>query len=237
MADARSCAACGAELSQEATVCPSCGGHDVATGACPAVFMGGTPTVIIDGPEASTGDHKTLVSSPGMHSETRLTQDGTLSTRVEGGDPGRPGEPTVVHLLGDKFREVGRPHKFLPGDDPRGEDRRLVLDGQTFTLQIVSTPPHPFWRDAKQGAACSEMDRAAAADLVHEVIMTKARMRDARTILAIDARAIPLLAHDDLLNEYMTRFGCPVREFGFVEVWIVGHPSKFVRRLGESAIA
>src|SRR3954470_3313880 len=93
---AKSCATCGAVLT-EAAACTSCGRRDVAvvpTGPAPLRFEGFAPTIIIDGPEAATGDAVIKVSAPGAKSETRLSKDGRVSLKVEGaGEIGRRGEP------------------------------------------------------------------------------------------------------------------------------------------------
>jgi hypothetical protein len=89
---AQSCATCGTVLT-EAAACPACGRRDVVvvpTGPPAVRFERFSPTIIIDGPDAATGDAVIKVSAPGATSETRLSKEGLVSLKVQGaGEIGR----------------------------------------------------------------------------------------------------------------------------------------------------
>jgi hypothetical protein len=142
---AQSCATCGTVLT-EATACPACGRQDAVFKPAPLPplrFKTFAPTIIIDGPDAATGDAVIKVSAPGATSETRLSKDGRVSLKVEGaGDIGRRGEPQALKTLRQKLQADGLMVTLSreAARDARGEDAILTAGNERYVVQFVTAP-------------------------------------------------------------------------------------------------
>jgi hypothetical protein len=128
---------------------------------------------------------------------------------------------------------MGYACKFTRGVDDHGEDGLLVRDGREFIIQVVSVPPdRGFWREAKSSRALREPKEDEAVGFLRTVIEKKAKVDERwRTLLAIDARWLPVVGDAPIREAYLTRHGCPETEFGFAEVWVVGQVMPHVVRL------
>ena len=130
-------------------------------------------------------------------------------------------------------RDGHRAH-VRPGDDARGVDRRLVVDDNTFELQItIATKDGKLWARAKESTASVVIAKAEAVSWIREALLAKrVTGRNGNTVLAIDVRHGGLFAIPSLVSEYRAVHDSPVSEFGFVSVWLVGPAAKDCLQLG-----
>jgi hypothetical protein len=226
------CANCSMEHDDARPICPGCG-HDRT-----APFQSFAPSIIIAGPDHQTGGHVVKVSDPSVQSEARRTADGSVSLDVAGAAGiGRPGESRVAVTLKDRLVRDGHQVDVLDGDDARGVDRALLVDGERLVLQVTIAPQaSSFWRDASRSSATTQVSPPHAAAWLREAVVSKAdapSLQGAPVLLAVDARHAGVVAMPDLVHEYLTLYGAPVREFGFVSVWVVGPTADYCARLGD----
>jgi hypothetical protein len=139
--------------------------------------------------------------------------------------------------LKDRLVQNGHKVEIVDGDDARGVDRSLVIDGETFTLQVTVAPQASgFWREASRSSATTQVPPPHATAWVREAILTKVnagRLQDLPVLLAVDARHAGVVAMPDIVAEYLARFDQPVGEFGFASVWIVGPTPDCCARVGD----
>jgi hypothetical protein len=239
---AQSCATCGTALT-EAAACPACGRRDVVvvpTGPAVLRFEGFAPTVIIDGPDAATGDAVIKVSAPGAISETRLSKDGRVSLKVEGaGEIGRRGEPQALKPLRQKLQADGLVVTLSreAARDARGEDAILTAGNERYVVQFVTAPgAEKFWQDASAGSALTQVQIQGAVEWIRAALDKKVYgtrpAQWADTILALDARHSGVLATPPILESYLSRYSSPAVEFGFASVYVVGPTVPYCARLG-----
>jgi hypothetical protein len=226
------CPNCSKEYDDARSNCPSCG-HDRK-----ANFQSFAPSIIVSGPDHQTGGHVVKVADPSVQSEARRGADGSVSLNVVGAAGiGRPGESRVALTLKERLVRNGHQVDVVEGDDSRGVDRGLVVDGETLALQVTIAPQaNTFWRDASHSSATTQVSPPHAAAWLREAILTKADaavLQDSPVVLAVDARHAGVVAMPDLLQEYLARHGPPVREFGFASVWVVGPTADYCARLGD----
>jgi hypothetical protein len=203
-----------------------------------AELRGLAPTLVIAGPDPETGDSRVLLSAPAGRSESRITQAGDVSVNVEGGDPGRSGEATVIHILAGKLRRLGIDCTFAPGVDDRGEDGVLVAGDRRLTVQVVTVLAEPeFWSQAKRGSASRKMTAVDAADVLRSTIdkkgKTVAPAQAGTILLAIDARYAASLISDSILLEYRGRSPSQILRYSFASVWVVGPTADQTKRISD----
>jgi hypothetical protein len=206
----------------------------------PGAFQitGYAPTIIIDGPDAQTGDAVVKVSEPTVYSESRLTPTGRVTLLIQGsGSVGREGERPLADTLQEKLRAEGLEVSMSAGIDSRGEDSLLRTGASTFVVQMVTTPSVPeFWRQANMASAIADVDLSGAAEWLHSTLEQKARVipppQRATTLLAIDARHASVVAEKVVVERYLDKFGDPASEYGFASVWIVGPTGRQSIKLG-----
>lgn len=226
------CSTCGDQLVYADGVrCPSCGPKELR-------ITSFAPTIVIAGPDATSGDDVIKVSAPGATSETRMNAE-RISVAVTGaGEVGRPGEPRALKTLRQRLHADGR---AVRGDetavDADGEDAILHVDGARYVLQMVTAPGNPrFWQEARNGTARREGNVSDAVTWIRDVLAKKAfgtrREQWKETILAIDARHSGVLATAVVLASYLDRFSSPADEFGFASVWVIGPTVAQCARVG-----
>ena len=225
------CPNCGKEYEAARSICPSCG-HDRA-----AAFQSFAPSVIVPGPDAQTGGHVLKVADPGVQSEARTTNDGSITLDVAGATGiGRPGETGVALTLKEFLTRNGHDVEILDGEDSRGVDRSLVVDGPRFVFQVTIAPQAgEFWQQASRSSATTQVPPPQAAAWLRQAIVAKAgapAAQDAPVLLAVDARHAGVVAMPPLLQEYLGRYGDPALEYGFASVWVVGPTADYCSRLG-----
>jgi hypothetical protein len=218
---------------------PRCG--LVPTGP-PAVRFGRfSPTIIIDGPDAATGDAVIKVSAPGATSETRLSKEGLVSLKVQGaGEIGRRGESQALKTLRQKLQADGLAVTLSKdaARDARGEDAILTAGNERYVVQFVTAPgAEKFWQHASAGSALTQVQIQGAVDWIRTALDKKAYgTRPAQwtdTILALDARHSGVLATPPILENYLSRYSSPAVEFGFASVYVAGPTVPYCARLGE----
>jgi len=196
----------------------------------------------VAGPDPQGGNHTVKVADPsGLRSEASRADDGSVSVIVAGATGiGRPGESRAAHTLRDRLASAGYDVQVTEGDDARGIDRRLVVNGQTFVLQITIAPQETdFWRDANFSSAARQVSQAHAASWLRNAVMRKSNVpatQSATVVLAVDARHAGVIAVPQLVHEYLAHYPTPVLEFGFASVWVVGPTSDYCCRLGEGRL-
>jgi len=117
-------------------------------------WRGYPPTIIIHGPDPTTGDTVTRVSAPGAESVARIAPSGEVSLVIEGAEGvGRSAEARVAKQLQSWLASEGMSVELLPGTDDRGEDRRLKAGDRTLTVQIVTVPTdRQIWKGARKSS-------------------------------------------------------------------------------------
>jgi hypothetical protein len=241
MAPPTECGACGAIVPDGVAACTSCGRvlHRVLNPESGAYKITGfAPSIIIDGPDAQTGDAVVRVNDPAVYSEARLTPGGRVTLLVQGaGGVGRSGERSVNDSLRERLRSDGIDVSLSAGVDGRGEDGLLRSSASTFVVQMVTTPSaHEFWREASMGSATTNVDLLSAAGWLRSTLERKAAVippaQRATTLLAIDARHASVVGHKVVVDQYLEQHGDPANEYRFASVWIVGPTVRQTTKLG-----
>jgi hypothetical protein len=143
----------------------------------------------------------------------------------------------VVHTLEDRLSRDGYDAKATDGDDAKGIDRWLLVNGEAFVLQITVAPQaRDFWRNAKHSSASTQASKTQAASWIRDAVLSKSKepkRQDAPVVLAIDVRHAGVVAVPEQLAGYLAQYISPACEFGFASVWVVGPTAEHCLRLGE----
>ena len=221
----RKCEICGRKRPDTLAACPICGGarQTLSDGS---LLTGYAPTVILGKNDPLAGHQGLVVSAPGATSETRLSQSGEFSISVTGSyGLGEDGEPRVKQTLGQRLQMDKVDSVFEPGMNSDGEDGILVLDGQRFALQITMAlgRDRVDWEAANAGTTTASAKLETVAEWIDDVIKSKALRTDPpKTILALDANHLGVMADVALVACYQERFGSPSQRFGLAAVWLGG---------------
>ena len=180
-------------------------------------------------------------SPQGRRVESRPSSGGRAYSRTDGTggfvaelsaplDRGRQGEGHAIEVLIQALKARGDQVQLLPGgQDDRGEDARLSINGCTIHVQAVSVPVDPsFWKTlSTQGTVLKE---GACVDLIRQALLHK-KDKAIRTILVMDASQVGAIVGPALVNTYYRTYGDPEREFSLQEAWIVGPTVRSTIRL------
>jgi len=227
------CKNCSTEHNVTLTICPRCGCDRNAP------LKGFAPSVVIEGPDAESGEHVLRVDDPsGVRSVARRSDEGRVSLQVTGAAGiGRPGEGRSAHTFKEFLLRGGFEADIRDGNDAEGVDRILDVDGSTFVLQFTIAVQAPdFWRQASVSSANTQVAQPDAASWLRQAILSKReapKAHDLPTILVIDARHAAPVAHVDVVREYLSSHAEPVDEFGFSSVWLVGPTADHCCRIGK----
>jgi hypothetical protein len=200
------------------------------------------PTIIIHGREQSSGDTVTRVSAPGTESVARISPSGDVSLVIQGAQGvGRSGEARIAKSVASWLANEGVSRTLLPGNDPRGEDRRLRTGERTLTIQIVTVPSDTkMWEEARKSSTSTVVGIDGAADWIAAAIQKKAEktsVADRRnTILVLDAQHANSLTELAVIERFVAGSGDPKTTYGFAGVWIVGSSSAHCARIGTSEV-
>jgi hypothetical protein len=153
-------------------------------------------------------------------------------------DIGERGEEAVIGLVVDALRGQGRTVSRVDAKDARndrGEDARLVCDGQTVIVQVVTAPDDPqLLAAAARGVARTETTPAAAVGWLSGAIDRKALHYDAASkrsmLLAIDVRHMGVVVR--LVDSNLRARAAAT---GFGAVWLVGPTTQTTVMLFEAA--
>jgi hypothetical protein len=236
------CTACDLALDEPKGPCPRCGGTvcvSVRPTGQAAQASAGAVGALVD--EVRETHHALQYASPsGVCSKIKIVGDDRVDMQIAPRsshrlDVGREGEDRVADRVRAQLASEGRTVIVGPGDDARGVDRVLVVDGDPIPLQIITVPNKASLWLPRGG---DESFDARAVDLIHEAATSKARkyaagQRDAM-ILALDVVHAGLLAEHATAAAYLQKYRDPRAEFGFGSVWLVGPIEKYCRRLGTS---
>ena len=193
------------------------------------------PTIIVGTNDGQTGHFGLVVAAPGATSETGLSPSGLFSIRLRGADGiGEYGEPRVRKILQQRFEMDGIAVVFQQGVNEDGEDGFILLDGLRYTLQITMALSRERidWAAASTGTATASSYIGQVATWINEAIESKVPKTDPhKTILALDANHLGIIADVALGASYQERFGSPSARFGFAAVWLVGPTTERCLRL------
>jgi len=227
----RHCPSCGARISRSAAVCQNCG-----TPEHPALV-----DAVILSSDLVTGDTTVKVNDPlGATSQAHGDQ-GQFEVHVQGsGGVGAPAEGRIAVLVRDTMRSEGLRVEILDGDDDRGDDRRLNVDGTTYGFQVTVAPSaQEFWRDARVSSASTQVPLKHAIEWLRGPIVEKAfgvpRSQLEQTILAVDVTHAGAVANPQFVSHYLQTYPAPSHEFGLASVWVVGPSPVLCRRLGSGS--
>lgn len=163
----------------------------------------------------------------GGQSVTETAGDGSYRGTLSG--PllrGEDGEPHVARILAAKLRALGHDVAELPKEqveNARGEDRKSLIDGEEYVIQVVSMPvDSELWKALGKTGMAETVGQFSDAVKLLRASMEKKRNKARGTILALDAAHIGALATQALVDAYVKAHGDPSKEFGFAQAWIVG---------------
>ena len=151
-------------------------------------------------------------------------------------DLGRRSDIRVADRVISILRSEGQSVELLHHEDSHGDDRRIRCNGQDVSIQVVSVPTAPdFIRDASRGSANTVVSLSDAAGWINEAVTLKAghysTAAKAQMLLAVDVRAVGVLASPPVVAAVEQRFGDPCATHGFGAVWLVGplesHSTRF----------
>jgi len=125
------------------------------------------------------------------------------------------------------------PHKTL---DSSAQLSRRGGRGPSAYKRAAQLSLTGILQNASRGSARKDLDVLTAVALLRAAIERKKAKIDSRelpkTVLAISARHTPQAAAPRVLDSYTEQYGCPVEEFGFASVWVVGSSANYCERLG-----
>lgn len=223
------CPKCDAPLSK-ASECSNCGGKSTYSVALEGWAIEAKISSIgtVNEQRSADGTSRRVDHRPasGGRSLSETTAEGSYQAQLSGDMPrGIDGEPHVLKVLLAAM-ETGRRVKVLPkneGDDAGGKDARFEINGEEFSVQVVTMPAEPeLWEKL---SVTGNVQRDG--DLIDAVEMVRAAIEKKRhgwkgCVLALDATTVGALPGGDLVDAYVLLHGDPNKEFGFAETWIVG---------------
>ena len=214
-----------------------CGIYIRGTGIVKVKITGHVPSIVTETTDPTADNLVFKVIDHNTRSEASLDESGSGTLRVEGAEQiGRSGERRLLKTLKQRFQKLGLDVTVGPGEDERGEDSKLHIGDRELTVQITEALDRDSCQDASRGIARKDLDALTAVALLRAAIERKKAKIDSRelpkTVLAINARHTPQAAAPRVLDSYMEQYGCPVEEFGFASVWVVGSSTNYCERLG-----
>lgn len=225
------CEKCGQPLDQ-GSFC-RCSGNVIKVPLSGELGIKGSPLgMVVEGPPDSPKGRR-VESSPSSGGRAYSRTDGTgrfVAELFVPLDRGRQGEKHAIEVLMQTLKARGDQVQLLPGgQDDRGEDARLLINGRTIYVQVVSIPVDPsFWKTlSTQGTALKE---GACVDLIRQALLHKKNKANG-TILVIDAAQVGAIVGPALVNTYYRTYDDPEREFSLQEVWIAGPTVRSTIRL------
>lgn len=191
--------------------------------------------------EGSPGDPqgRVVISAPasGGRSECSIAPDGSFAAELSGPlEVGRKNQRKALGVLLDAFRARGSSVTVIDdGQDDRGEDGRIELDGEIAVIQIVSVPVgHLTWKELfSSGTATRRWGFQECVAMVREALIHK-KGKATGTILVLDASHVGAMIGKPLIDAYRQAHGDPEIEFSLREVWLVGATCISAFRLGVS---
>jgi hypothetical protein len=188
----------------------------------------GSVGVVGDGTDTNGTGRRVSVRTPAGSQSEAVVRDGDVRLDVATrGDIGRRGEPRLVSVLLEALKNSGHNVGVTEGEDRRGEDARLIFDGQPLLMQAVTVPiAREFWQTASVASSSTQVSYERAAQWIREAVEKKALSLGPgsrrQTLLALDANHAGVLATPEVVSAYRARHRSPCEEFGFAGVWIVG---------------
>ncbi len=185
-----------------------------------------------DNPEGRRVDSR---PASGGRAYSRTDEEGGFVVELSGVlDKGRANERHALEILVQAFRQTGRDASLATGgQDERGEDGVLMLDGRRFGVQVVSVPVDPnVWKTlSARGHLKANGTIDEAVSMIRGALEHK-RGKAIGTILVLDAAHFGAPIGPLLVQAYRAHHGDPEREFSLVEAWLVGPTSRSAFRLG-----
>jgi hypothetical protein len=236
------CVDCKFEWGTQTASCPDCGstrvGRLFGKSFSRVVHPTATTEAVADNPR---GDVETIqyLSPSGGRSDTTLSADQVELTLRPPIDMGREGEASVAERVLQQLRRDGRQVSSVPHSDDQGEDRQIICDGHTVSLQIVAVPSATqFLREASRGSASTTVSIDGAVQWVAHAIAKKqakyASSDRANMLLALDARAAGVLVSTPVTTALAAKYGDICQRTGFGAIWILGPSASRCTRLPSS---
>lgn len=228
--------------------CPKCGrplesshsthrcGYVIVAEAGSIAMTGQSVSTVVEGqPSAPEGRRVDSRPASGGTSFSSTDEKGDFEVRLSGVlDKGRPNERHALKILVDALRATGRNASLTSeGQDERGDDGVVLLDGARRGVQVVSMPVDPaVW---ERLSSTGHLEAAGTIDdavgMIRRALEHK-RHRAKGTILVLDAAHFGAPIGPSLVRAYLARYGDPGREFSLAEAWLVGPTSRSAFRLG-----
>ena len=211
--------------------------------ACPSCLSGNIGRVFFENPTGSIGFRGALegVADSTRGDSQNIQYLSPLGTRADSSlgpthldltirspiDVGKPGERMVADRVLTQLRAERHTIIELEHNDARGEDRQIRCDGRDVTIQVVAVPADSrFFRDASRGSASTSVTPAEAARWIYEAVVRKqeryATEVRAQMLLAVDVRAVGVLASASIAEELTAKYGALCATTGFGSIWLVG---------------
>lgn len=156
--------------------------------------------------------------------ESWVDEEGNFLSELGGAfEPGRQGERHALKILLQRLNEAELPAAEIPGAcDALGEDALVGIDGQEWTVQMVTVPVDPeVWRKLASGALTLQGDLQDAVEYLRGAILKKRHVsRD--VILVLEASVLGAAVAGRLVEGYLEAHGSPETELGAEQVWLIG---------------
>jgi hypothetical protein len=230
------CVKCGATLEEGATACPKCGEIMVFVLNCESgniKLTGPSIGTVVESPFGHP-QGRYVISKPasGDQSDSKVDNNGTLHVDLLGSlDKGTPNEWHVKKILEQALKAEGNDiHQVIdPKDDRlnnldvRGMDGLFKINDHEVAIQIVTVPTEPqLWKELADSKASSRsVDRSDAVRWIRDVLVHKMNKAE-NTLLALDASHFSAMVGQQLIDDYINKYGNPIDEFTFKDVWIIG---------------
>src|SRR6266508_247384 len=191
--------------------------------------------VVVEGSPDSP-DGRVVDSKPasGGRSHSKVDRDGTfpleLSVKLH---KVRANEARVLKVLLQALRNRGvAAGALVGGQDHRGEDALVDLEGRRIAVQVVTVPVDPsLWRHlSAKGIAIKSGTLGDAVQMIREALNHKAPSNG--MLLVLDVSHLSAIVGPKLVAAYHEAYGDLSREFSFHSVWLVGPTARSVYQLG-----
>lgn len=230
------CVKCGATLEEDATVCPKCGETMVFVLKCESAAVklsGGTIGTVVESPFGHP-QGRYVISKPasGGQSDSKVDDNGNLHVYLSGYlDKGKPNEWHVKKTLEQALKAEGNDvHQVVDSKDDRlenldarGKDGIFIINDHEVAIQIVTVPTESqLWKELADSKASSRnVDRSDAVRWIRKTLEHKKNKAE-NTLLVLDASHFSAMVGQQLIDDYINKYGDPIDEYSFKTVWIIG---------------
>jgi hypothetical protein len=236
------CQDCGATFLEAVGPCTKCGGTiemSITLTGVQTKCLVGNVGVVADSPTPHGGQQIRYRSPTGSQAEASLVGNQFTVQVKPPVEVGTNFEQRVLSCVVDYLQKSGKIPTSMSGNDAKGEDGVLQIDGDRVIVQIVTaTPGTEFFGSVAKGNGEVQGELNQALDWIHTAISKKGKRYaeevKSSMLLCVDVVNMGVLASPVVGTQYLERYGDPSAHFGFGAVWLVGPTENNILKLGTS---